>query len=335
MNRMWRLWAALAIGAVVAIGIGVAFALRGDGDTPVSDTPDPGPGQSTAPDSALDAARLDVARRTGVDARHVQLVRIQPAGFDGCLGVYKPDTACTEILVGGYIAWFEASGTPYRYHFGGAQWIATDFVPDGTRIDDGTPIDASFAPDFVALLTEYARSDAARLRNDPEQNTAIEAVTPFVCPENARCVKEAFTSALADVRLPSGAMHYVVQSSFDDPATTPIVELDDMTNWGGAKTADMRAFQQHLREDLAQRLSLSVNDVSVLSMRIGTWPNGCLGVQQPGKVCSQALVDGWQAKLVADGREYRYHGGGLPLPGGEFIAASFIANATLDELPRE
>lgn len=334
MNRMWRLWIAVALVTVVAVGIGVTFAMHlNDGDTPVSSTPGPEPPPPEP--SPLDGARLDVARRTGVDPLHVQLTRIQPAGFDGCLGVYKPGTACTEIFVGGYIAWFEASGATFRYHFGGAQWIATDPVPSGTRIDDGAPIDANFAPDFMAILTEYARRDAARVRNDVEDRSVVESVIPYVCPPTWNCTAEATQQTLVDVRLPSGALHYVTNVRYDGPVEQPVGGIDDLTNWTGASTEDMRAFEDHLRHDLADRLRMDPAAVSVLSMRLGTWPNGCLGVQQPGKVCSQALVAGWQARLVAGGREFRYHGGGMPVPGSDYIAASFVANAALDELPRE
>ena len=89
------------------------------------------------------------------------------------------------------------------------------------------------------------------------------------------------------------------------------------------------AVQRAIREDLADRLGLDLDDVSFSAFREVTWNNGCLGVQHPGAVCTEALVEGFLALLRAGGDEYRYHGSG-----DAFIAASFEADATIvDPLP--
>lgn len=55
---------------------------------------------------------------------------------------------------------------------------------------------------------------------------------------------------------------------------------------------------------LSQTLSLSADQITLVSTEAMTWPNGCLGVERPGIMCTQALVDGYRVILEADGKEY-------------------------------
>ncbi|MBK6318864.1 MAG: hypothetical protein IPF51_08815 [Dehalococcoidia bacterium] len=66
-----------------------------------------------------------------------------------------------------------------------------------------------------------------------------------------------------------------------------------------------------LRADLAARRGVDPRAIASVAFAEQTWPNGCLGLQQAGEVCSQAMVPGWLATLTtADGRQFRYRGTG-------------------------
>ncbi|MGB3857762.1 MAG: hypothetical protein WA912_00765 [Ornithinimicrobium sp.] len=65
-------------------------------------------------------------------------------------------------------------------------------------------------------------------------------------------------------------------------------------------------------QDLADRRSVAVEDVSVVGYAEVTWSDGSLGCPQPGMVYSQALVDGQQLILRVEGTEQglaSYHAG--------------------------
>jgi hypothetical protein len=49
-------------------------------------------------------------------------------------------------------------------------------------------------------------------------------------------------------------------------------------------------------------------DIAVVAHHEVTWRNGSLGCPEPGKMYTQALVDGYRIVLRADGVEYYYHG---------------------------
>ena len=86
-----------------------------------------------------------------------------------------------------------------------------------------------------------------------------------------------------------------------------------------------RALDDLLRADLATRLRIPVSEVGVRASCALTWPDGSLGVAQPGAVSAQVLSPGFLALLSARGREYRYHG-----TASSFIATDFVAGAQVD-----
>jgi hypothetical protein len=62
-------------------------------------------------------------------------------------------------------------------------------------------------------------------------------------------------------------------------------------------------------EDLAERLGIEPDAVTVAAAQAVTWPDGSLGCPEPGMMYTQALVDGTLVVLEAGGRRYEYHGG--------------------------
>jgi len=57
-------------------------------------------------------------------------------------------------------------------------------------------------------------------------------------------------------------------------------------------------------------LGLPAASVRVIHLEPRTWPDGCLGLAEPGQVCTQALIDGWLAiARLPDGAEVRFRGG--------------------------
>lgn len=289
-------------------------------------------------DSPLFDARLDLAERLGVEARDVRLRDVRHAAWDGCLGIVYEGEPCLELLVGGYIAFFEV-GTgdrpPYRYHFGGSHYVGVDFY-DGA-ISDGLPVPPELRVDVQALLAAYARHDLA-LRFDEDADAIIVAgIVPiqfsdgcmgFLRPGDVACTDAIVPGAVVLIEAPwSERYRYHVAGQgfiavdFEDGEVT---QEPDPT---------LVAMQEAIRRDLADRLGAPFEAISYVAFREVTWGDGCLGVHRPGELCTQVLVEGFFALLRdAGGEEYRYHGAG-----GRFIAASFEpADVRIDDpLPPE
>jgi hypothetical protein len=75
-----------------------------------------------------------------------------------------------------------------------------------------------------------------------------------------------------------------------DPALEPLVQL--------------------AKEDLATRLSLAADTITVLEARAVVWPDSSLGCPQPGMSYLQVPEDGALVRLSAAGKVYEYHSGG-------------------------
>ncbi len=71
---------------------------------------------------------------------------------------------------------------------------------------------------------------------------------------------------------------------------------------------------EQARADLASRLGVPVEEVSVVQAGEVTWRDGSLGCPQPGMAYTQALVNGMQILLQVDGTTYAYHSGGTGAP---------------------
>lgn len=67
-----------------------------------------------------------------------------------------------------------------------------------------------------------------------------------------------------------------------------------------------RHVQRSVRQDLAQHLGLSIPQVRLVAASRQTWSDGCLGIAAPDEICTQALVEGWLIRLMANGDIYDY-----------------------------
>lgn len=321
---------AIPVVAVLAAVFLAACTVRedgGGGNTPVSATPDPVirvPG-----DSVLHEARERAAEEFGIPVGEVTLERLQAAGWDGCLGVYKPGTSCTEQFISGYIAFFRAGDREARFHVGDGRLVGP-VEPSMGRIDDGMEVPPEARVDFNEVLAAYARHDLALREEVDAKDVVVTSIAPVTFPDLCLGFKRPGQDACAEaiakgaiVRLLAEGDEFVYHVS-DRGVIATDFEDGEVTMEAPGELVDV---QRKMREDLAARLKVPVETVSIVKFEMVTWPDGCLGVHRPGVMCTQALVEGFLAVLTdGSGTGYRYHGAGQ-----EFVAASFEQGATIQE----
>ena len=61
------------------------------------------------------------------------------------------------------------------------------------------------------------------------------------------------------------------------------------------------------RKDLAERINVDPSVITVVSVEAVDWPDGCLGVQMPGVMCTMVITSGYRVILEANGKQYEYH----------------------------
>jgi hypothetical protein len=82
---------------------------------------------------------------------------------------------------------------------------------------------------------------------------------------------------------------------------------------GASGPAENRPVTQ-AKEDLAERLSIEVDQIQLVEFRAVVWPDASLGCPQPGMAYKQVPQDGGLIRLEVDGRLYEYHSGGSRAP---------------------
>ena len=69
-------------------------------------------------------------------------------------------------------------------------------------------------------------------------------------------------------------------------------------------SADLTPAELAALTHLSETLNLPTDQIILVSTEPETWPDGCLGVDRPGMMCTQALVEGYRIILEAGGVEY-------------------------------
>ncbi len=72
--------------------------------------------------------------------------------------------------------------------------------------------------------------------------------------------------------------------------------------WKNAPAAASRA-----RGDLVNRLHIDPDTITLVSVEKVEWPDGCLGVQTPGVMCTMVITPGYRVVLEAGGKQYEFH----------------------------
>lgn len=93
-----------------------------------------------------------------------------------------------------------------------------------------------------------------------------------------------------------------------------------------ASSAPVNAAQQAL----ARELSTQPEGIRVVSVEQVDWPDGCLGIQKPGTMCTQAIVPGYRITLEAGDKEYEYRS---DLSGRQVVLAHGPEKARDAEIP--
>lgn len=74
-------------------------------------------------------------------------------------------------------------------------------------------------------------------------------------------------------------------------------------------TPNLQSLIEKAKDDLAQRLSISITQINIMDAKEVTWSNSSLGCPQPGMLYADVLTPGYLILLSANGQDYEYHAG--------------------------
>ena len=98
--------------------------------------------------------------------------------------------------------------------------------------------------------------------------------------------------------------------------TAPTTPVQAPAPSGGAPSVNpaLRPLVDVAIADLARRLAIGPEAITVIEARAMVWPDGGLGCPMPGMVYPQVQQEGALLRLRAQGREFVYHSGGSRPP---------------------
>lgn len=91
------------------------------------------------------------------------------------------------------------------------------------------------------------------------------------------------------------------------PTPAPVDQPSIIIGQPTRGSAEMAPAQIAALTHLSVTLNLPADQITLISTEAVTWPDGCLGVQRPDVMCTQALVEGFKIVFEANGREYELH----------------------------
>jgi hypothetical protein len=93
-----------------------------------------------------------------------------------------------------------------------------------------------------------------------------------------------------------------------DPAATeePSTPEPEEQSTPTESAAELTSLEEVVVAHFAESSGIAADDITVVSTEEVEWPDGCLGIQMEGLMCTQAIVPGFRIVLEANGREVEY-----------------------------
>jgi uncharacterized secreted protein with C-terminal beta-propeller domain len=114
-------------------------------------------------------AVADLAKRLEIDPSRIEIVRVEAHRWpDGCLGIHRPDAACTLAIVPGFFVRLKALDKDYVYHTDSESRVE---LVEGARPDP----DPGVVPDVFRVAHDSAETKLDVLANDFPGITFIKA----------------------------------------------------------------------------------------------------------------------------------------------------------------
>jgi uncharacterized protein involved in copper resistance len=94
------------------------------------------------------------------------------------------------------------------------------------------------------------------------------------------------------------------------PVATPKAPGASVSPLGPGKAKTQEGALQQAKADLARRLQLTPEEISVVSVEAVEWSNASIGCPEPGMAYAEVITPGYKIVLKAEGKTYTYHAGG-------------------------
>jgi hypothetical protein len=169
-----------------------------------------------------------------------------------------------------------------------------------------------------------AQTDLAGRLSISEEEILVQSVEPVTwtdaglgCPQPGQAYAQVLTPGFRVILEADGQVYEYhtgeperIILCREEGSTMEDTPIPGAVEPAGSVEPGLESFIVQAREDLAQRLSVDDERITVLEAKAVVWPDSSLGCPQPGMQYKQVPQDGFLIRLVVGGSVYEYHGGG-------------------------
>lgn len=116
-----------------------------------------------------------------------------------------------------------------------------------------------------------------------------------------------FTALILTSILSVGSGFVLIKNATALPGDFLAATSKEFTKQNSPSNRLPRSVANAVLQDLSRREGISIRELRIANSRQQTWRNGCLELQQPDELCTQALVPGWRVVVSRGRQNWIYH----------------------------
>lgn len=286
--------------------------------------------EDDVPQAVSDAVLRAASQLTGLRTSEFRIVKSQQINVDGCLGLPRPGEPCTKINMQAWEVTLESGRNTlvYRSTNNGSQ----------VRLNEAASnIASANIPDAVSnAVLQFAsgqlRVPTSRLRIvKAEQQTWQDACLGLPRPvERCMGIQTSGWRVTVENRQQQTSVYRTNNTGSQVRAEDSVSQTPDDSNLPSSVS-------RAVLEEASKQSRMSTSQLRIVKAEQREWSNGCLGLPEPGRACTQVIVSGWRV-TVEGGREtyiYRTNASGslVKLENGLSVNSGDAVRMSASELP--
>lgn len=253
---------------------------------------------SKLPNSVADLALRTASQRTGLRTSELRIVKSEQITVDGCLGLPRPGEACTRIAQQAWEVTVEGGKQRLVYRTNQNATLIRLNEAASNVTDSNLPQIISRAVLRVAS-TDFGVSSSQLRITKAEQQTWGDGCLGLPRPTE-RCMGTPTPGWRVTV---VGRQRVQV---YRTDTTGERIRAEQITGQIPGNNNLPNSVSDAVLRDAARRSNLSISQLRIVQAEKRDWPNGCLGIIEPGRSCAAMVVSGWRVRVEGGRQTFVY-----------------------------
>ena len=253
---------------------------------------------SKLPNSVADLALRTASQRTGLRTSELRIVKSEQITVDGCLGLPRPGEACTRIAQQAWEVTVEGGKQRLVYRTNQNATLIRLNEAASNVTDTNLPQIISRAVLRVAS-TDFGVSSSQLRITKAEQQTWGDGCLGLPRPTE-RCMGTPTPGWRVTVVGRQRVQVYRTDTSGER------IRAEQITGQIPGNNNLPNSVSDAVLRDAARRSNLSISQLRIVQAEKRDWPNGCLGIIEPGRSCAAMVVSGWRVRVEGGRQTFVY-----------------------------